>query len=133
MIQCKRAYDPASPEDGHRVLIDRLWPRNLRKDQLILNEWLPDTGPSTALRKAFKHDGLSFADFRTGYRRELTAHPEHWWRLLEPARAGTLTLVYSAKDTEHNNAVVLMEWLEDELDKPASHSSPVCYADEKLS
>ncbi|MDB5983613.1 MAG: hypothetical protein JWQ69_4628 [Pseudomonas sp.] len=133
MIQCKRAYDPASPDDGHRVLIDRLWPRNLRKDQLILDEWLPDTGPSTELRKAFKHGELSFADFRTQYHRELTAHPEHWWRLLEPARAGTLTLVYSAKDTDHNNAVVLLEWLEDELDKQGAHSSPVCYADEKLS
>jgi len=131
MIQCKRAYDPAAPEDGQRVLIDRLWPRNVRKDQLILNEWLPDTGPTTALRKDFKSGALSFEAFRTRYRL-LTAHPEHWWALLDKARRGTLTLIYSAKDVEHNNAVVLMEWLEDELEKQGPQSSPVCYAGEQL-
>ena len=132
MIQCKRAYDPASPADGYRVLIDRLWPRNMRKDHLVLNAWLPDTGPTTPLRKAFKSGAMNFADFCAGYRQELTAHPEHWWPLLEPARQGTLTLVYSAKDTEHNNAVVLREWLEEELDKQGPQSSPVCYAGSHL-
>jgi uncharacterized protein YeaO (DUF488 family) len=88
--------------------------------------------PTTSLRKAIKSGAMNFADFCAGYRQELTAHPEHGWRLLEPARHGTLTLVYSAKDTAHNNAVVLMEWLEEELDKQGPQSSPVCYAGSHL-
>lgn len=92
MIQCKRAYEPPSLEDGQRILVDRLWPRGCRKDTLALHAWLPDLAPSTALRKAFKGGEIGFATFRQRYRDELAGHPEHWWALLEMAGRGTLTL-----------------------------------------
>ncbi|MFL6608757.1 MAG: DUF488 domain-containing protein [Pseudomonas sp.] len=129
MIQCKRAYETASAEDGVRVLVDRLWPRNCPKDALAIAEWLPEVGPSHALRKALKSGAVSFAEFRAAYRRELAARPEHWWKLVDVARGGTLTLVYAAKSTRENNAVVLAQWLEDEVDKRAEGNSPVCYLD----
>jgi len=130
MIQCKRAYETASAEDGVRVLVDRLWPRNCRKDALMIAEWLPEVGPSHELRKAFKAGTVSFAEFSVAYQRELAARPEHWWKLLDVARSGMLTLVYAAKSTVENNAVVLAQWLEDEVEKRAEGSSPVCYLDE---
>ena len=130
MIQCKRAYETASAEDGVRVLVDRLWPRSCPKDALAIAEWLPEVGPSHALRKAFKAGAVSFAEFRAAYRRELAARPEHWWKLVDVARGGTLTLVCAAKSTRENNAVVLAQWLEDEVDKRAEGNSPVCYLDE---
>lgn len=128
MIQCKRAYQPAEPPDGVRVLVDRLWPRNRRKDDLPLRAWLPQLAPSTALRRQLKSGELSFEDFRQRYRQELAAHPEHWWPLLEYAGKGTLTLIYAARDEQHNNARVLAEWLEDELQRSGAPSSPTCYA-----
>lgn len=127
MIQCKRAYETASAEDGVRVLVDRLWPRNCRKDELAIAEWLPEIAPSHALRKAFKAGAVSFAEFRVAYRRELAARPEHWWKLVDVAQGGTLTLVYAAKSTVENNARVLAQWLEDEVEKKVEGSSPVCY------
>ena len=130
MIECKRAYAPASESDGYRVLVDRLWPRNCRKQQLPLNEWLREVAPSTALRRAFKAGALDFAAFRAGYREELAARPGHWWKLLEIAENGTLTLIYGARDETQNNAQVLAQWLEEELDRRADASSPVCYAEE---
>ncbi|OLF53355.1 DUF488 domain-containing protein [Pseudomonas chlororaphis] len=128
MIVCKRAYEPASPDDGYRVLVDRLWPRNCRKEQLPLDQWLKDLAPSTGLRRAFKSGELDFATFRSRYRQELAARPEQWWALLARAQKARLTLVYSAHDEAHNNARVLAEWLEDELDRQDAGSSPVCYA-----
>lgn len=130
MIQCKRAYETASAEDGVRVLVDRLWPRNCRKDALAIAQWLPEVGPSHELRKAFKAGAVSFAEFSVAYRRELAARPEHWWKLVDIARDGTLTLVYAAKSTVENNAVVLAQWLENEVEKRAEGSSPVCYLSE---
>ena len=127
MIQCKRAYSPASASDGYRVLVDRLWPRNCRKDRLPLDEWLPQVAPSTPLRQAFKRAELDFAGFTSRYQAELAARPEFWWMLLERARQGTLTLIFSAKDPLHNNAQVLARWLEDELERLGAPSSPVCY------
>ncbi|MBT2342396.1 MULTISPECIES: DUF488 domain-containing protein [Pseudomonas] len=129
MIQCKRAYEAANAEDGTRVLVDRLWPRNFRKDALLIDEWLPEVAPSHELRRAFKAGGVLFEAFKTAYRRELGARPEHWWRLVDVARGGTLTLVYAARSTAENNALVLAEWLEDEVEKWAEGSSPVCYLD----
>lgn len=107
MIQCKRAYSPAGVNDGYRVLVDRLWPLNCRKEQSPLDEWLRDVAPSNELRRAFKHSEFGFETFRAHYQRELAARPEHWWKLLERARTGTYTLIYSAKDEQHNNAQVL--------------------------
>lgn len=128
MIQCKRAYDPAAADDGSRVLVDRLWPRNCRKDQLPLLAWNREVAPSTELRRAFKQGDLDFAAFRVHYRQELSGRPEHWMPLLDMARKGTLTLIYSAREPLQNNAQVLAEWLEDELDRDDAPSSPVCYA-----
>lgn len=130
MIQCKRAYETASAEDGVRVLVDRLWPRNCRKDELAIAEWLPEVAPSHELRKAFKAGAVSFEQFKVAYRKELAAQPQCWWRLVDVAQGGHLTLVYAAKSTVENNAVVLAEWLEDEVEKRADASSPVCYRSE---
>ncbi|CAH0309921.1 DUF488 domain-containing protein [Pseudomonas brassicacearum] len=127
MIQCKRAYDPASTTDGVRVLVDRLWPRNCRKEALAIAQWLPEVGPSHELRKAFKAGAVSFEQFKVAYCKELAARPQCWWRLVDVAQDGHLTLVYAAKSTVENNAVVLAEWLEDEVEKRAEGSSPVCY------
>ncbi|HCG1202821.1 TPA: DUF488 domain-containing protein [Pseudomonas aeruginosa] len=129
MIQCKRVYEPASPADGRRVLVDRLWPRGLRKEALAMDDWLKDVAPSNEVRKQFCHDPALFDSFREHYRAELQAHPEHWWGLLDSAREGTLTLLYGAHDQQHNNAVVLAEFLEEELDRQQPGSSPTCYAD----
>ncbi|MBX7271647.1 DUF488 domain-containing protein [Stutzerimonas chloritidismutans] len=130
MIQCKRAYEPPSLEDGQRILVDRLWPRGCRKDTLALHAWLPDLAPSTALRKAFKGGEIGFATFHQRYRDELAGHPEHWWALLEMAGRGTLTLIYAAQDERQNNAQVLAEWLEEEMQRLERPSSPACLAGE---
>ncbi|MCW3149760.1 DUF488 family protein [Stutzerimonas stutzeri] len=132
MIHCKRAYELPTSEDGQRVLVDRLWPRNCRKEALALDDWLPQLAPSTALRREFKGGQLDFAGFRQRYRQELAAHPEHWWPLLERAARGTLTLVYAARDEQQNNARVLAEWLDGELERCAEPSSPACYAGKLL-
>lgn len=130
MIHCKRVYEDAQPGDGQRVLVDRLWPRGCRKESLALAMWLKEVAPSDILRKQFCHDPALFDEFRLLYRAELAAHPEHWQGLLEMARKGELTLLYAARDEAHNNAVVLAEFLEDELERGGPPSSPVCYAGE---
>lgn len=129
MIRCKRVSEAALPSDGQRVLVDRLWPRNMRKDELQAL-WLCEVAPSDALRKAFHAAELDFAGFTLCYQQELAAHPEHWYPLLDLADKGVLTLLYAGKDTEHNNAQVLARWLEDELERRGPGSSPVCYAPE---
>ncbi|TDF81527.1 DUF488 domain-containing protein [Pseudomonas sp. H9] len=129
MIGCKRVYDPPEAADGQRVLVDRLWPRNLRKAQLQAL-WMQEAAPTTALRQAFHKGEVGFAGFTQRYREQLAAHPEHWWPLLGMAGKGDLTLLYAGKDRLHNNAVVLAQWLEDELDRQGPPSSPVCYANE---
>ncbi|AKK01746.1 MarR family transcriptional regulator [Pseudomonas chlororaphis] len=127
MIQCKRAYEAASATDGVRILVDRLWPRNCPKQALVIDEWRPEVAPSHGLRKAFKAGSVSFEAFKVAYRKELAAQPQSWWRLVDVARDGALTLVYAARSVTENNAVVLAEWLEDEVEKRAQGSSPVCY------
>jgi len=82
MIQCKRAYESPAPDDGQRVLVDRLWPRNCRKEALKLDQWHKELAPSTELRRAFKSGEQTFEVFRERYRQELAAHPEYWWPLL---------------------------------------------------
>jgi uncharacterized protein YeaO (DUF488 family) len=129
MIQCKRVYEDISPTDGRRVLVDRLWPRGLSKAKLQLDAWLPEVAPSTQLRQQFAHETQAFEAFRAQYRAELAAHPEYWQGLLEPAEQGMLTLLFSARDPQLNNARVLAEFLEDELQRRGPPSSPVCYAD----
>jgi uncharacterized protein YeaO (DUF488 family) len=112
MITLKRAYDPASRVDGIRFLVERLWPRGIAKTDLRIDEWLKDVGPSTGLRKWFGHDPGKWAEFRRRYFRELGSQPEVWKPIVSAARrGGTVTLVYSSHDPEHNNAVALREYL----------------------
>lgn len=127
MIRCKRVYEREEEGDGYRVLVDRLWPRGCRKDALPHDQWLRDVAPSAQLRRSFGHQAEVYERFRNAYRRELAAHPEFWQELLARAAAGNLTLLYAA---EHNNARVLQDFLEDELERRGDSSSPVCYAGE---
>jgi uncharacterized protein YeaO (DUF488 family) len=115
MLKLKRAYDAASRTDGKRFLVERLWPRGLSKLKLHLDAWLKEAGPSTALRKWFSHDPAKWRQFRTRYFRELDARPESWQPILSAARRGTVTLIYSSHDTEHNNAVALQQYLQPKL------------------
>lgn len=114
MIHLKRAYEAPSRTDGQRVLVDRLWPRGLRKASAHIDEWLKDVAPSDELRRWFRHDPSRFSEFRERYRRELRSEPAHTAlvELAHRAAHGTLTLVYSAHDEAHNNAVVLAQELE---------------------
>ena len=129
MIQCKRVYDEPAATDGRRVLVDRLWPRGCSKATLQLDAWLREVAPSAELRRQFGHAPERFAEFRQQYRRELAAHPEYWQGLLEIAGSGSLTLLFAAREQQLNNAQVLAEFLEEELDRRAEPSSAVCYAD----
>ncbi|AYC33820.1 DUF488 family protein [Pseudomonas cavernae] len=133
MIRCKRVYAAVAGDDGYRVLVDRLWPRGCKKESLRLDAWLRELAPSAELRKAFHHAAERFEEFRLLYRGELAAHPEHWWALLDKARSGTLTLLFAAREEQLNNARVLEEFLEEELDRQQPASSPVCYAGERKS
>jgi uncharacterized protein YeaO (DUF488 family) len=117
-IRLKRAYEPASAEDGYRVLVDRLWPRGVSKQEARLDEWEKELAPSTELREWFGHDPGRFAEFRRRYSDELRANAPRLTELRRRARAGTLTLVYSAHDSEHNDAVVLAEVLRRGLRRP---------------
>ena len=114
-IQLKRVFDPASKRDGYRVLVDRIWPRGLRKEEVRINDWMKEIAPSTELRKWFGHDPARWEEFRHHYFAELRERLELVNRLMEIARRGPLTLVYSAKDEKHNNAVTLKEFLEERL------------------
>ena len=119
MITVKRAYDPVSPGDGTRLLVERLWPRGVSKARLRIEAWLKEVAPSTALRRWFNHDPEKWDEFRTRYRRELDAHAETWRPIVSAARRGPVTLVYSAHDTAHNNAVALQEYLRAKMRRPA--------------
>ncbi|MDO5620061.1 MAG: DUF488 family protein [Paracoccus sp. (in: a-proteobacteria)] len=112
-ISVKRAYDPPAAEDGVRVLVDRLWPRGVSKDHAALAEWLRDIAPSDALRHWFDHDPAKWAGFQQRYRAELDANPEAVRALRALAAKGPVTLIYAAHDEEHNNAVVLRDYLLD--------------------
>jgi len=96
--------------------VERLWPRGLKKDALKLDGWLKDAAPSDGLRRWFGHDPAKWAEFKARYFAELEARPEAWRPLLEAARAGDVTLLFSARDAEHNNAVALKEFLEVRLE-----------------
>lgn len=115
MITIKRAYDPAEKSDGSRFLVDQLWPRGLKKEALHVQEWLKEVAPSGDLRKWFGHDPANWKEFQRRYKAELNKNPTAWKPLLDAAREGDVTLVYSAHDTEHNNALVLKKYLEKKL------------------
>jgi uncharacterized protein YeaO (DUF488 family) len=110
-IRLKRAYEPASARDGYRILVDRLWPRGVSKKQAKLDEWAKELAPSSQLREWFGHEPTRFPEFRRRYIDELRADAPRLKELRRRARTRTLTLVYSAHDSEHNDAVVLAEVL----------------------
>ena len=115
MIQVKRAYDEPSNKDGVRYLVDRLWPRGVTKDALKIEAWLKDASPSNDLRKRFHHDASQWKEFCKHYSAELEKNPDGWAPIAEAACSGAVTLVYGARDAEHNNAVALKEFLERKL------------------
>ncbi len=119
MIIVKRVYTPVSPDDGTRFLVERLWPRGISTQKLRVEAWLKNVGPSTELRKWFKHDPDKWDEFRNRYRDELDSNPQAWLPIVSAARRGPVTLVYSSYDTEHNNAVALREYLKGKVRRPA--------------
>ncbi len=117
MVQMKRAYEAAAKKDGYRVLIDRLWPRGIKKENLPLDAWMKELAPSTELRKEFGHDPKRWTAFQTKYKKELK-NPEAKEKiklLIAIAKKAKLTLLYGARDTEHNDAVVLKKVIEKAL------------------
>jgi uncharacterized protein YeaO (DUF488 family) len=110
-IKLKRAYDRPRADDGKRILIDRLWPRGLNKADAAIDEWMKELAPSTALRKWFGHDPARWQEFRRRYRKELLKHSEQFDQLQALAHQGPVTLIFSARDEAHNDAVVLRDAL----------------------
>ncbi len=110
-IRLKRAYDPPARDDGKRILVDRLWPRGVKKENAALDQWLKDIAPSDELRQWFNHDLDRWAEFQRRYASELKKHPDLIDGVRQLARQGPVTLVYAARDTEHNDAAVLRQIL----------------------
>jgi uncharacterized protein YeaO (DUF488 family) len=123
-VQLKRAYDSPSPRDGMRVLVDRLWPRGMRKAKARIDLWLKDVAPSTALRQWFGHDPARWSEFRRRYRAELKRQPEALAQLRKLARQRRVTLVFGARDERRNQAVVLKEVLAGPSAKRARRAAP---------
>jgi uncharacterized protein YeaO (DUF488 family) len=110
-IQLKRAYEKPERSDGTRILVDRLWPRGLTKEKAAIDLWLKDLAPSTELRKWFGHDPKKWRSFRRRYRTELKQHADQLRLIKRKAKKGVITLIYGARDQEHNEAVVLKQLL----------------------
>ena len=110
-IRLKRAYDPPAKDDGKRILVDRLWPRGVKKETAALDQWMKDIAPSNELRQWFNHDHARWTEFQHRYAGELKEHADLIGSLRQLARKGPVTLVYGARDTEHNDAVVLRQVL----------------------
>jgi len=112
MIALKRIYEAATPEDGMRVLVERLWPRGVKKDEAQLDQWAKEVAPSGLLRNWFHHDPSRWQEFKRRYVRELDQNEGSWKPLLQVARGRRVTLIYSSHDAEHNNAVALKQYLD---------------------
>src|ERR1043165_2712110 len=110
MIQIKRTYDPPARGDGRRILVERLWPRGMKKEAVAADEWRKEVAPSTELRMEFGHRVERREEFQRKYRDELDANPAGWEPILTASRVGTVTLLYSAHDTLHNGALVLRNY-----------------------
>jgi uncharacterized protein YeaO (DUF488 family) len=115
-IRLKRAYEPVSPADGKRILVERLWPRGVRKEQVALDEWLKDIAPSQELRRWFAHDPAKWAEFERRYLQELEGNPEQVAYLEQIVSQGPVTFVYAARDEQHNSALILKRYIERHLD-----------------
>ena len=111
MIRIKRTYEPRARGDGRRILVERLWPRGMKKEALQVHAWIKEVAPSTQLRKWFGHRPERWREFRRRYKNELRPNADAWSPILEYSKSGTVTLLYSAHDVEHNGAVVLREYL----------------------
>ena len=114
-VSVKRVYESIQRSDGPRFLVERFWPRGVKKEKLKLESWLKDVAPSDGLRRWFGHDPAKWEEFQQRYRAELQANPGAWQPLIETVRHGHVTLLYSARDTEHNNAIVLKSFLEERI------------------
>jgi uncharacterized protein YeaO (DUF488 family) len=110
-IHIKRAYEEPAAGDGKRFLVDRLWPRGVKKEALNLAGWTKEAAPSNELRHWFGHDPEKWEEFQRRYFAELDAHPDAWQPIIQAARQGDVTLVYSSREKEHNNAVALAKYL----------------------
>jgi len=110
-VNLKRAYEPPAPDDGTRILIDRLWPRGIKKSDAAIDEWMKDIAPSSELRKWFGHDPERWQEFQRRYQSEIRTHPAQFEHLRSLAQRGRITLVFSAHDEAHNDAVVLRNLL----------------------
>ena len=111
-IAIKRVYEPSSPEDGQRILVDRLWPRGISKAHARIDHWAKETAPSNELRKWYKHDRAKWREFKRRYFMELDSVPDAVQSLRDSALSGRVTFLYSSKERELNNAVALREYLE---------------------
>ena len=112
MIRLKRVREAATKSDGVRFLAERLWPRGVKKAELRMDGWLKGAAPSAELRKWFHHDPAKWTEFQRRYQAELNSHPEAWQPILEAARKGNVTLLFSSHDAEHNNVVALKNYLQ---------------------
>jgi uncharacterized protein YeaO (DUF488 family) len=117
VIGLSRVYDRDDGGEQPRFLVERLWPRGVRRADVRVTDWLKDAGPSGGLRRWFRHEPEKWDEFRRRYFAELDERPEAWARLVESARAGDVTLLYSSRDTEHNNAVALREYLHTRMEE----------------
>jgi uncharacterized protein YeaO (DUF488 family) len=117
MVYVKRVYDRPEPTDGARLLVERLWPRGMKKETLHMALWSKEAAPSDALRRWFGHESAKWEEFQRRYFAELDSKPEAWRPILEAAHRGHITLLYSERDLEHNNAVALKSYLEQHLNR----------------
>jgi|SRR5690606_18594068 len=122
-ISIKRVYEPETPHDGLRILVERLWPRGVAKEDLHADEWRKDVAPSTDLRRWYGHKVSRWPEFRRRYRAELEGNPDAWGAILDEARQRKVTLLYSARDVEHNGAVVLREYLAERMSRRRTRRS----------
>jgi uncharacterized protein YeaO (DUF488 family) len=116
MLKTKRVYEAADSSDGQRFLVERLWPRGMKKEALKMDAWLKEVAPSADLRRWFAHDPLKWDEFQQRYQAELDSNTAAWSPILHAAQQGDVTLLYSAHDTEHNNALVLQSYLQKRLE-----------------
>ena len=120
MLRMKRVYDPAAVADGQRILVDRLWPRGLSKAKAKVDEWLKDIAPTTELRRWFAHDPAKWPEFERRYKRELRAHRTLIGDIARRAMRGPITIVFAARDEDHNDAVVLATLIRSRMKRAAS-------------